>query len=321
MKSTEYISKIKRKFKTTRGKALLQFSMFLGISFIFWAALTLNEDFHKDISIPISISNIPDSVTLITEPPKHIKASLKVKGYNFLKYKLKTSQVINIDLNKYKHNNRILLGNTEMQELTRMIFGANSIATSYSPDSINVYFTTKPGKRLKLEIDTEISTEHKFIVNGEIKSDIESVMLYALNKIPSNITSIKTEPIRLDELKKSTTIKARVIAPAGMRVIPDSVNVTIPVEPLILKKKSATIEVINTPSNCKLITFPSILELDYLIPQSLYNNEIKQIKTFVDFNDININTSKLPIRISEIPSNYRGVTPSIDSVEYIIEQY
>lgn len=321
MNSTEYISTIKKKFGTTRGKALLQFSMFLGISFIFWTALTLNEDFHKDISIPIKISNIPDSVTLITEPPKFIKISLKAKGYNFLKYKLKTSPVVSINLNNYKQNNRIHLGNTEMQELTRMIFGTNSVATSYSPDSINVYFTSKPGKRLKLELDTDISTESKYIVNGEIKSDIESVMLYALNNIPSYITSIKTEPIRLDDLKESTTIKTRIIAPTGMRVIPDSVNVTIPVEPLILKKKSATIEIKNCPNSCKLITFPSIIELNYLVPKSRYNNEIKQIKIFVDYNDINTIAKKLPVRISDIPSNYRGVTPSVDSVEYIIEQY
>lgn len=321
MKSTEYISTIKKKFRTTRGKALLQFLMFLGMSFIFWTALILNEDFHNDISVPISISNIPDSVTLITEPPKNIKISLKAKGYNFLKYKLKTSPGVNISFNKYKQNNRILLGNTEMQELTRMIFGTNSVSTSFSPDSINIYFTTKPGKRLKLEIDTEISTENKYIVNGEIKSDIESVMLYALNNIPSNITSIKTEPIRLDELKKSTIIKARVIAPHGMKVIPDSVNVTIPVEPLILKKKSTTIEINNCPNNCKIITFPSIIELNYLVPKSRYNNETTQIKIYVDYNDININANKLPVRISDIPSNYRGVTPSIDSVEYIIEQY
>ena len=105
-----------------------------------------------------------------------------------------------------------------------------------------------------------------------------------------------------------------------MRAIPDSVNVTIPVEPLISKKRIANVEVINIPDDTRLITFPSQIEINYLIPKSLFNNENKFIRITVDYNDIKPNSNKLPIKLIDVPSNYRGATAITDSVEYIIEK-
>ena len=105
-----------------------------------------------------------------------------------------------------------------------------------------------------------------------------------------------------------------------MRAIPDSVNVTIPIEPLISKKRMANIEAINVPEGYRLITFPSNIELNYLIPKSLFNNENQLIRAIVDYNDIKSNTNKVPLKLIDIPTNYRGVTINADSVEYVIEK-
>lgn len=314
------ISTIKKKLNSNRGKKFLQFSMFLAISFVFWAALTLNETFRYDINYPVIVKNLPDSITLITETPKSVKVSVTAKGYNLLKHQFQTVPKIEIDFNKYRGKNSILLGYGEMQELVRDMFGANSQTTSFSPDSINLYYTNRPGKPVTLAINAEASSDNQFIINGAITSDSKNVTLYSITDIPSNITEVETVPIKLSGLKATTTIKAKVQAPNGMRVIPDSVNVTIPVEQLILKKRIANIDIINAPEDRRLITFPSQVEINYLVPKSLFNNESKYIKAVVDYKDIYQNSNKLPIKLIDIPSNYRGAKTSIDSVEYVIEQ-
>lgn len=293
--------------------------MFVLIAFIFWASLTLNETFIYDIRYPVKVTNVPDSVTIISEIPNSIKINVKAKGYYFFKNKLQSLPTIDIDFNKYKFKNRILLGSGEMQELIRGMFGTNSIATSFSPDSINLYYTNRPGKSVKLKIITEASTDNQFIINGAISCEYDNVLLYSIDNIPSNITEVETAPIKCEGLKSTATIKAKVIAPKGMRAIPDSVDVTIPVEPLISKKRLANVEDLNTPENIRLITFPSQVEINYLIPKSLFNNENKFIKVVVDYNEIKPNNNKLPIKLIDIPSNYRGATSTIDSVEYVIE--
>ena len=319
MKVSNTFSALRQKLSTTQGKKFLQFSMFVLIAFIFWASLTLNETFIYDIRYPVKVTNVPDSVTIISEIPNSIKINVKAKGYYFFKNKLQSLPTIDIDFNKYKFKNRILLGSGEMQELIRGMFGSNSIATSFSPDSINLYYTNRPGKSVKLKIITEASTDNQFIINGAISCEYDNVLLYSIDNIPSNITEVETAPIKCEGLKSTATIKAKVIAPKGMRAIPDSVDVTIPVEPLISKKRLANVEDLNTPENIRLITFPSQVEINYLIPKSLFNNENKFIKVVVDYNEIKPNNNKLPIKLIDIPSNYRGATSTIDSVEYVIE--
>ena len=319
MKVLNTFSALRQKLSTTQGKKFLQFSMFVLIAFIFWASLTLNETFIYDIRYPVKVTNVPDSVTIISEIPNSIKINVKAKGYYFFKNKLQSLPTIDIDFNKYKFKNRILLGSGEMQELIRGMFGSNSIATSFSPDSINLYYTNRPGKSVNLKIITEASTDNQFIINGAISCEYDNILLYSIDNIPSNITEVETAPIKCEGLKSTATIKAKVIAPKGMRAIPDSVDVTIPVEPLISKKRLANVEDLNTPENIRLITFPSQVEINYLIPKSLFNNENKFIKVVVDYNEIKPNNNKLPIKLIDIPSNYRGATSTIDSVEYVIE--
>lgn len=320
MKITSITTSIKRKFHNARGKKVWQFTLFVFISFIFWLAITLNEEFRFDIKCPIKINNIPDGTTLISLPPSAIKVNVKSKGLHFLKYKLKDAPILEIDYKKYHQINRIALGTNELQEISQQVFGINSNATTFSPDSIIIFYTTTPGKNIKLVTNIDTNTENNYIISGIIESDIDSVTLYAINDIPSNIISLETELIKCKGITQNTTIKAKVKTPNGMRAIPDSVNVAIQVESLISKRRMAQIEILNTPENRRLITFPSQIEINYLVPKSLFNNEDNIIKVVVDYKDIYINNSKLPIKFIDIPSNYKSVTSKIDSVEYIIEQ-
>ena len=123
MKVLNTFSALRQKLSTTQGKKFLQFSMFVLIAFIFWASLTLNETFIYDIRYPVKVTNVPDSVTIISEIPNSIKINVKAKGYYFFKNKLQSLPTIDIDFNKYKFKNRILLGSGEMQELIQNMFG------------------------------------------------------------------------------------------------------------------------------------------------------------------------------------------------------
>ena len=103
-----------------------------------------------------------------------------------------------------------------------------------------------------------------------------------------------------------------------MRIIPDVVTVTVPVEPLIAKKRKIALEVSHRAEGKNLITFPSNIEISYLVPMSAYNDEYP-VKAYVDFRDARPNTRKLPVGLSTLPDVYHNVSFTPDSVEYIIE--
>lgn len=320
MNIKKHISTIRTELKSARGKKLLQFLLFTFIAFIFWFALTLNEEFRHDVEYSVSLKNVPDSVTIISNVPNTIKTNITSKGYQFLKNSLKSNKNIEINFSQFKTNNSLKLGQPELSELIRISFGLNSHINSISLDSINIYYTNKPGKIVSLKVNATPTTNSSHVIAGEISTDTKNVALYSINEIPNSITSVETEAITCDNLIKTTTIKAKVLTPKGVRAIPDSVNITIPVEPLLSKKKHLNIEVINCPDGKRLIPFPSQVEVGYLIPKSLFNNETKFMTIVVNYEDIAAHPNKLPLHMTDIPEYYQGVYCSIDSIEYIIEQ-
>lgn len=320
MNIKKHISTIHKELQSARGKKLLQFLLFTFISFIFWFALTLNEDFRYDIGYSVSLKNVPDSVTIISNVPSTIKTNITSKGYQFLKNSIKSNKNINIDFNQFRSNNSLKLGQPELSELVRSSFGLNSHVNSLSLDSINIYYTNKPGKIVNIKINATPVPNSLYVIAGEITTDTKKIALYSINDIPNSIISIETEAITCSNITKTTNIKAKVITPNGIRAIPDSVNITIPVEPLLSKKKHLNIDVINCPEGKRLIPFPSQVEVGYLIPKSLFNNETKSLKIVVNYDDITQHPNKLPVHITNTPEYYQGVYCTIDSIEYIIEQ-
>lgn len=313
------ITLIHKKLGSERRQNLPQFLLFIFIAFVFWLALTLNEEFKQDVEYPVLITNVPDSTTLISTVPTSIKANITAKGYLFLKHKIK-SQTISIDFLKYKKNNQIHLDQSDLNNLIKNTFGYNAHINTISIDSVNIFFTNKPGKKVSIAINASPKTNSKYVIAGDIKSDTECILLYSINEIPETITTIETELIKCENLSKTTTIKAKVVTPIGMRAIPDSVKVTIPIEPLLSKKRLIPIEAYNVPSDVRLNIFPSQVEVNYLIPKNLFNNEEKPLKVMVDYNDTYLPTNKLPLSIINMSEYCRDATCATDSVEYTIER-
>lgn len=154
---------------------------------------------------------------------------------------------------------------------------------------------------------------------GDITLSMDSVMVYSTTGIPSDFRSVATERIVKSGLTDTTSFEVKIKAVPGMRIIPDHITVTVPVEPLISKRRNISIEVINQPADIKTITFPSTVEATYLVPMSAFNTDY-QIKAYLDYQQIDRKSSYARIKLSAIPGVYRNVTLSADSVEYVIEK-
>ncbi len=318
-KFRDILSRIDNVIHSAKGKEILIFILFVCVSFIFWLLLTLNNEVQEDLEVKIELVDIPDSVTILNDIPPIINVSVRDKGTSLIKYVWGNIPNMKIRFSDYINNeNRLTMGEADIDSRLRTFFGNNSQIISSKPDSINVYYTTLPGRKLKIDIDADLRPALQYVINGEITSNADSVTIYSTSDLPLSVTSVKTVPIVRSTLKDTTYIDAKIIPIPGTRIIPDRITLCVPVEPLIAKKRSIQIEIINTPANTELITFPSNVDISYLIPMSLYNNDDIELKAYADYN--NIIGSKIPISLSEVPDYYDSPVLSLESVEYIIEQ-
>ncbi len=105
------------------------------------------------------------------------------------------------------------------------------------------------------------------------------------------------------------------VTPVGCRVIPDQVEITVPVEPLISKTIEIPVEILNLPENKDIIVFPNSVKFTCLVPMSTFNDNSFPIKAYANFDERKDNV--IPLEISILPDNFINGKLSPDVIEYI----
>lgn len=307
---------------SARGREVGLFLLFLAVSYIFWLLLTLNHEVQEDIEVPISIVNVPDSATFISDVPTAVKVSVRDKGSMLIRYKMGGGKTMKLEWADYAStDSKFMMGKVDLGARLRDYFSPSSQIVTIVPDSIRINYTTEPGRKVPVVVRADVHAALGSVVNGPLTIDTDSVMLFALNDLPLNLNSVETIPIVRSNLNDTSKITVRIDPIPGVRIIPDQVTITVPVEPLIARRQMASVVVKDIPEGKGLLTFPSKVEVSYLVPMSAYNSEPFDIKAYVSFDEaVRATASKIPVRLSLIPELYRNVSVSPDSVEYIIEQ-
>lgn len=313
------IDKVKDVFRSQRGRNILVFLVFLVISTILWCILSLNEEDQFDVRMPVRLTHVPDSVTIITTPPATISVSMRAKGTQVIKQSIGNPPAFDIDFRAFRTRNSVLLRDADVKAVTRAAYSGASILVA-SPDSINLKFTTRKGVPMPIVIDYQVTAGPQSTIAGRPTLSFDTTFIYSTGRIPSKLNSISTEPIRLTDLNGPTTTRVRLVAPRNSRVIPDSVEVTFNVEPLISKTRKVVIEPVNVPAGIKLITFPAQTEVFYMVPMSIYNDSDPHFRVLADYNSISSRSNKIKLRLRDVPGNLQNVHLQADSAEYIIER-
>ena len=307
---------------SARGREVGLFLLFLAVSYVFWLLLTLNHEVQEDIEVPVEIANVPDSVTFISDVPAALKVSVRDKGSVLLRHKLGGVKTVKLEWKDYAStNSKFMMGKVDLGARLRDCFSPSSQIVTVVPDSIRINFTTEPGRKVPVVVKADLHAALGSVVNGPLTIDTDSVMLFSLNDLPIDLNSVETIPIVRSNLSDTSKITVRIDPIPGVRIIPDHVTITVPVEPLIARRQIASVVVKDIPHGKGLLTFPSKVEVSYLVPMSAYNSEPFDVKAYVLFDEaVRSQTSKIPVRLSLIPDLYRNVSVTPDSVEYIIEQ-
>ena len=306
--------------RSPRGRDVLMFMLFMFISAVLWGVLALNEEEQYDLRMPVRITHVPDSVTLLSNGPDALTVNLRARGTQLLKMSLGDTPGVNIDFRVYRSGEYMHLSNAELKALARNASGGSQVSVLY-PDSISIPFTTHPGFKLPVRANVQATPGPRASLSGRPRVAPDSVKLYALGgHLPSGVDYINTEALSLEAVEGQQTRRLRLLPPPGTRAIPDSVDVTIEAEPLIMKRRRVVIEPVNVPANIKLITFPAQIEVMYMVPMSAYTNSDPHFRVIADYRRISRKRSKIRLRLTDVPQNLQNVQLSADSAEYIIEQ-
>lgn len=312
---------LKEFLSSSKGRDILLYLVFVIISFAFWAILSLNNLIQDNYKVMFRITGIPQGVTMINDYPREFNVTVKNNGYVLLKYMIGDNPEITVDFKEYANGNgQLLISRQEMEDMLVAEFGSGTSIVSFSPESLSIKYTSLPGKKVPVEIYGDYVANFQYVVNGEIVAIPDSVTIYSDAGNLSAINKVRTEKIISRNLTDSLYVKIAIQNIKDVRAVPDSVDVMIPVEPLVTKRSSIPVIVKNLPENVSVVVFPSSVQVSYLLPMSLYNDRLDdKFEASVDYGDIQGNNAKLPVRIEIAPEIYQNIQLETDSVEYVIE--
>ena len=312
---------LKEFLSSSKGRDILLYLVFVIISFAFWAILSLNNLIQDNYKVRFRITGIPQGVTMINDYPREFNVTVKNNGYVLLKYMIGDNPEITVDFKEYANGNgQMLISRQEMEDMLVTEFGSGTSIVSFSPESLSIKYTSLPGKKVPVEIFGDYVANFQYVVNGEIVAVPDSVTIYSDAGNLSAINKVRTEKIISRNLTDSLYVKIAIQNIKDVRAVPDSVDVMIPVEPLVTKRSSIPVIVKNLPENVSVVVFPSSVQVSYLLPMSLYNDRLDdKFEASVDYGDIQGNKAKLPVRIEIAPEIYQNIQLETDSVEYVIE--
>lgn len=185
--------------ETSGFKNSMLFLVFVAVSALFWFILALNDSAQDHFNVRVNISNMPDSVTFISDVPDKIHVTVRDKGTNLWRNGYLKSPSVNIDFKEYSSDGILRYSYSDLQSALKETFGGNAQITSLSIDSIQLVYTTNPGKRVPVMVNCQVFPASGTTLEGNIKSSPASVYVYGPKKITDTIHSVTTETVTLSQ--------------------------------------------------------------------------------------------------------------------------
>lgn len=315
-------SGLRSRLQSERSKDILTFLLFVALSFLFWMMQSLGEDMNTVYRIPIKYTNIPDNTIITCDLPTSVTVHLRDEGAVLMNYTLEGIPAFEVDFRQYANNrNAFILTSEEIKSLISKNLRNTTNLTSLSLDTLAVYYTQAPGKKVKVRIEGSVTTVPQCIISGKIQSDVDSVQVYAPEYLLNTITSVETDSFAFKDLSQTLTQTVPLHRIKGVKIVPHQVKLTVPVEELTSKSIPVSVSVVNQPRNVNLLTFPATVRVDCMVPVSRFSQiSAQDVSVSVDYNETRNAPEKLPLKITRTPGAVYYVKVVPDSVEYILEQ-
>lgn len=322
--SHQRIDNYKERWRILRGtsgfKNAMLFLVFVCVSTLFWFILALNDSAQDHFNVNLRIVNQPDSVTFISDVPERIHVAVSDKGTNLWRNGYLKHPTVNIDFKEYSSDGVLRYTYNDLITSLRTAFGPEAQITSLSLDSLQLLYTTNPGKRVPILVDCKVYPASGSTLDGDVKAIPGSVYVYGSKEMLDTIQYVRTTPVTLRNLMETTSLEVKIKKIAGARAMPSKVTLTVPIEPLVRKEAMVTVEAVNVPQGEDVLLFPSKVPVEYYVAMSRINDdEDPNIHVFVDYNDIPYSKNgNLAVNLGLYPDRLKNLQVRTDSIEYAV---
>lgn len=293
------------------------FLIFVVIATALWMVTSLNEEVTKRVDCTFDITNVPDSVIFINTPPTTLSFEVRGRGTSLIKHFVGEKSVIKVDFAKFAQKGRFVVSKRNLIEITQSYFGSDYLIQDISPDSVSCLYTSRSPTKLPVKISTVFEASPNYSIIYPIKVLNDTIDVYVANGVTLNDNTIETIPGEIKNISSTQTVKIPLSTPSGCRLIPDSVEVQINVEPIVTEVNYIEITAVNIPQGYDVTLSPSRIKTFYRVPVSA-KDKLPEVKIIADFGNLAPEYSGNKIGIRAVPLR-TNVFIEEDSVNFVLK--
>lgn len=298
------------------------------IAIVFWLLLALSSDYSTTITVPVQYKNMPTQKVVVNELPDKVAVQLRTSGFSILGFQSgRKPDGVTIDVSSGLSNSGtlpdVLAIPTRyfLQDFTRSL-GEEVSITGFRPDSIVLLFKDRITRKVPVMLDLKFTLFRQFDTVATPFSIPDSVELSGPPSIISRLSSVSTQPVRLDNLKQSVFQPVGLVLPPLVTSNTPKVKVNIPVEEFTEGRLDVPISYSSVPSGYVLKVFPENARVRYQVPLSKFNSiEPKMFEVVVDASGLpSPEMTVLPLRLTMTPEEARNFMVDPSEVEFILRK-
>jgi hypothetical protein len=304
------------------NKQLFTFLFFLMLSAIFWLILTLNENYEKELKIPVRIVNLPRNVMLTSASVDTVRATVNDKGWVLLNYMFgEYKQQVKIDFKSYdKTYGKGVVPNADLKRAIEQSLESSSKVTGVKPEKLEYFYNNGERKRVPVHWNGRVIPEQLYFIS-HVKYSPDSVDVYASREKLDSIRLVYTEPLNYVGFRDTLEVECKLAHAADVKVIPERINVVFHTDLLTEESIEVPIKCINLPAGKVVRTFPSKVQVNFVAGVSQIRHlSPEEFTVIADYREIEQKGSeKCNIYLKEVPQGISRATLTVKQVDYLIE--
>jgi YbbR domain-containing protein len=294
------------------------------ISFLFsailWASISLSNDYYATFQVPLKLVDFQKGLTSGSKLPKKVSIKVKGKGWKLVTAKLgsESEYVVTangdtgkryINLSNYLSENQWLSSDVEVIDI--------------SPDTLTFNIEKLTNKKLKIEPDVEVSFRDGYGLATPVTVQPDSVVVYGPVSELKNMSTISTDPIKLENLSDKLDMKIDLDKKTGMNFSENSVLVSLNVQRIVDKViEDVPVNILDVPADREVVLLPNKINIGVHggidILGKLTGDEFR---AYVNYRDVVLDTLGGIIPKLESPRNVDIQYIKPEQLRYIIKKF
>lgn len=319
----EITTKVKDFLLSKRSREFFLFLFFFFIAAGFWLLQTLNNDFEAEFSIPVRLKGVPNETVITSEPASELKIKVEDKGTVLLNYMLGTRfYPITLDFSDYKGaDSHVRIYRTQYEKKILSQLNVSTRLISIKPDTLDYIYSTGASKRVPVRFQGSVSAGRQYYLSDTIFTP-DSVWVYAPAEAIDTITAAYIQPFSMenivDTLKRDFPLQAQ----KGVKFVPASVNMMLPVDIYTEKTVEVPLHGINFPAGKVLRAFPSKIQITFQVGLSRFRQvNADDFHLHVSYEELlKLGSDKYTVKLNYVPHGVTQVRFNPEQVDFLIEQ-